>query len=233
MSVMLSHQHGTAQARFPTHRRQSSTPTAIEAARIPAVTALALHEFQKSHRRGQSLDQRPLHPQQFQAAPERLAPTNAAAYTTSHHLHYQPAAPDFSTLMTISMLAQQAQFPRGNHLQSIDHLDTSPAAPNTANAENGGLESESLRLALSRIQQEQQFRQSGLPYGGVQHALPSPTWRMRQQDNLAEFQHLASNGHHEVRRASIESNISQGTQPRAPVFRSNDSKCSQIRAKPP
>ena len=236
---MLSHQQGggTTQEEYRKHRRQTSTPTTVEAFRIPTAPAPALQEFQKTHRRGQSLDQRPLRARQSQTTPGRLAPTNATvAYTTPspHHLqyHHQDLAlqrvPDFSTLATLSVFAQDA-YPLNNDLQSISHLNnnakSSPSTtPNTARGGNTSIDHEPLQLSLNRIQQQQQPNSSDQSYASVQHALPGTPW-VCEQDGLTVVQHQARDSSHQVRRPSVESNVSQKVQPRTPVFWSNDSKC--------
>ena len=239
MSTVLSQSRGSAQDRHRKHRRQISTPTAIETAKSANLPAPALQQFHK-HRRGQSLDQRPLRARQFQSVPDQPTPsTNITAPYTTPQLQFQHLAhqivPDYSTLMNLSLLATPEAFPQNdlqpiiignnNHNNTKDtHPLTTTITPNTVATDNGKFESEALQLALSRIQQ-QQLIESNLSYNNIQHHLNNnTTWGLTDS---AAIQHQASNAPSDIRSSSVESDVNQKLQqPCTPVFRSNDSKTS-------
>ncbi|KAL4800619.1 hypothetical protein BDV19DRAFT_375808 [Aspergillus venezuelensis] len=91
---MMSNPHSHLQGRHRQHRRQISTPSALDAAKPPSLPPQALHRYH-AHRRGQSLDQRAVQAQRPQLVQDasitnQTAPQQAMPYPTT-----VPLMPDF------------------------------------------------------------------------------------------------------------------------------------------
>ncbi|KAL4810548.1 hypothetical protein BDV18DRAFT_58869 [Aspergillus unguis] len=95
---MLSNPHSTLHGRHRQHRRQISTPSALDAAKPPSLRPQALHRIH-AHRRGQSLDQRAVQAQvqrsqlvQDASITNQTAPQHPMSY--SHNQTLMPMMPD-------------------------------------------------------------------------------------------------------------------------------------------
>ncbi|BDD56983.1 Metallothionein expression activator [Monascus purpureus] len=219
---MLSHPRSSLQDRHRRHRRQISTPTLLEAGKVPNLPTPALQRFQ-THRRGQSLDQRSPCAKQFQAARNgvdsatRIA-TNGTVY---HHpqmfqelqQQHQQQVPDsqlpvlqHSTRM--ALIAESQAFSQED-LQALAHRSDKNAcmSPHIVQVGSNFSEVQSLKLALDRIQQQQ------FSCGNVvdRQSLDNGSWSYYQQNNLAALQQQASD-------------ISKVQQPRTPALQTNDRK---------
>ncbi|KAL2014237.1 hypothetical protein VTN00DRAFT_1762 [Thermoascus crustaceus] len=75
---MLAHANDDAQKRQRQHRRQNSTPTAVEGSRVSKPSAPSMHRY-AMHRRGLSLDQQAFDHQRYQSA-QALSTANPALY---------------------------------------------------------------------------------------------------------------------------------------------------------
>lgn len=223
---MLSHPRSSLQERHRRHRRQISTPTLLEAGRVPNLPTPALQRFQ-THRRGQSLDQRSPCAKQFQAAQNGIdsATQIATNGTVYHHpqmlqelrRQHQQQVPDsqlpvpqHSTRM--ALIAESQAFSQED-LQALAHRSDKNGpnmacmSPHIVQVGNNFSEVQPLKLALDRIQQQQ------FSCGNVvdRQSLDNGSWGFYQRNNLAALQQQASD-------------ISKVQQPRTPALQTNDRK---------
>ncbi|OGM41376.1 C2H2 transcription factor (Swi5) [Aspergillus bombycis] len=198
---MLSNPHRNLQERHRQHRRQISTPSALDAAKVPSLPAQAMHRYH-AHRRGQSLDQRSLHMQRSQTVQDgNLLNTNAAGPLVMQQQHYARST-------------QPTPMPMMPECQTFSHeeLQTQPSMgymnPAYAKAETPGLESRPMSLHLNLIQQ-QQLQQAQLMENGA--------WDFYPHDNLTTgLPHQANAIPADLRRLSVQSDVSPAQRPHTP-----------------
>ncbi|GIJ87741.1 metallothionein expression activator [Aspergillus pseudoviridinutans] len=134
---MLANPHSNLHERYRQHRRQISTPNALEAAKVPTLPAQALQRI-NAHRRGQSLDQRPLHVQRPRPMHDgAVSITNATATQQAQILAGGAHHPRFS---------QSAHFPQHSspmpvmpECPSLTSEDLQALSNSTSNANHPGM----------------------------------------------------------------------------------------------
>ncbi|KAI9371168.1 hypothetical protein BJX61DRAFT_42497 [Aspergillus egyptiacus] len=200
---MLSNPHTTPlQGRHRQHRRQISTPSALDAAKPPSLPQQALHRFH-AHRRGQSLDQRAVQAQRPQlvhdvsttnpTASQYQLPSFAPNSTT-------PLVPDCQTLGRDDLQALSSgtfQSP-----QNLPYLNTSFVKANDSPA--------NYQLNLIQQQQQQQLHNVKLGCNNrlEEQLLDNGAWDMYNPDLASSFQPNASATKVDMRRYSAQSSSS-------------------------
>ncbi|KAE8161091.1 hypothetical protein BDV40DRAFT_197804 [Aspergillus tamarii] len=198
---MLSNPHRNLQERHRQHRRQISTPSALDAAKVPSLPAQAMHRYY-AHRRGQSLDQRSLHMQRSQTVQDgNLLNTNVTGPLVMQQQHYARSA-------------QPTPMPMMPECQTFSHeeLQTQPSmgymSPAFAKAETPALESRPMNPHLNLIQQ-QQLQQAQL--------MENSAWNFYPHDNLPTgLPHQANAVPADMRRLSVQSDVSPAQRPHTP-----------------
>ncbi|KAB8232829.1 Metallothionein expression activator [Aspergillus alliaceus] len=204
---MLSNPHRNLQERQRQHRRQISTPSALDAAKVPSLPAQAMHRY-RAHRRGQSLDQRSLHIQQSQPVQD------------GNITHTNLAVPQQSQLLggvqeqQYTRSAQPTSLPMMPECQAFSHENLQPQPgmgymnPAFAKIETSGLESRPMNLHLNLIQQ-QQLQQAQL--------LDNGAWDFYTHENLTTaFSPQANVMPADMRRLSVQSDASPARGPHTP-----------------
>ncbi|OJJ51598.1 hypothetical protein ASPZODRAFT_423773 [Penicilliopsis zonata CBS 506.65] len=227
--MMLANPHSTLHERHRQHRRQISTPSALEAAKAPSLPGPVLQRY-NAHRRGQSLDSRSLPPQLLKTVKDGALPsnTNQMLYqqpqqvlreAQQQRLKHQPVPAQMQKPSTMLYIADRQLF-NGNDLRaSTNHYsnENDPTLaclkPKVASPNSSGSTNQPLRLALERMDQQRNNSQ----FYTTHHA--SQAW---MQDNMAAFPQQA--GLRRLSVQSIQSDISPRTsRPQTPTKQMNTS----------
>lgn len=220
---MLANPHSNLHERYRQHRRQISTPNALEAAKVPTLPAQALQRI-NAHRRGQSLDQRPLHD-------GTVSITNATATQQHQILAGGEQHPQFS---------QSAHFPQHSspmpvmpECPSLTSEDLQALSNSTSNANHPGMAymnssfiamgNPSLGLRpmdnnLNLMQQQQQQNAHVSCVNSLEgQILDNGAWNFYQQGQLpttlrSQVNNLSADG----RRQSVQSDITPSQRPHTP-----------------
>ncbi|KAE8145142.1 hypothetical protein BDV25DRAFT_165295 [Aspergillus avenaceus] len=205
---MISRPQRNLQERHRQHRRQISTPSALDAAKVPSLPSQAMHRYH-AHRRGQSLDQRSLPVHRPQAISDgNLVNTNIAGPHQSQHMlqgmqQQQFPHPGPTTLMPMMPECQTFSQQNLQAQPSMGYMD-----PAFAKIDNSGLESRPVNLHLNLIQQ-QQLQQAQL--------LDNGAWNVYPHDNLTTaIPHPANAVPADMRRLSVQSDASPAQRPHTP-----------------
>lgn len=237
---MLSHQRGSLQTRQRQHRRQLSTPTTLEAGKVPALPAPALQRFQ-AHRRGQSLDQRSLHarrPQPGPHGPDMAVPhgTNGAVFQQPQRLMVhgtqcqQPIHDGHLSVPPHPSPISEPQAFTQDDMHAITHQNNvgNDSSINPIGGVGNASEVQPLRLALSRVQQQQLMESTTTsPYDNDTDSrhFNSENWGSFQQGFPIAIQQQADDFPTKSRRFSVQSDVRpQIHQPCTPIIQTNDSK---------
>ncbi|KAL4873526.1 hypothetical protein BDV12DRAFT_208494 [Aspergillus spectabilis] len=209
---MLSNPHGTLHGRHRQHRRQISTPSALDAAKIPSLPPQAMHRYH-AHRRGQSLDQRAVQAQRPQLVQD-------ASYTNQTVPQYQSLT--FASKSTLVPMIPDCQVFGQEDLQALvsttaqnlPYLNTNFVKDNDPARDN-----RPLNYHLNLIQQQQQqLHNANL---GCNTALEGPllengSWHIYRTDLASSIQHNTNTAPIDMRRHSIQSNASSSYRPHTP-----------------
>ena len=222
---MMSNPHGSyLQERHRQHRRQISTPTALEAAKAPTLPGPALQRIH-AHRRGQSLDQRA-----FQMQDGKLPVTNQAAVQQQpqsvlrelqqqrlarqghqvfplQHSASMPFVPECQTLSQedLQMLASQG----GNeNQQNMAYMN-----PNFTKLPNHPMGAQpTINANFNLMQQQQQLlRSQSFPNNNAQ-MVNDGAWDVYHQDNMSAFPPQTNMIPADMRRLSVQSDAAPNTQ---------------------
>ncbi|OJJ39258.1 hypothetical protein ASPWEDRAFT_49291 [Aspergillus wentii DTO 134E9] len=231
---MMSNPHSNFHERHRQHRRQISTPSAIEAAKAPNLPAPALKRFH-AHRRGQSLDHRSLQMQPQSVQDGTFSFTNAAVHQQPQHFlreaqrqqfsrQTHPAFPQHMTPMSLMSGCQALSQEDLQALTNRNGNDTThpnnmafmnPAMMNVGNQNFGGHQPTSVTLNMI-----QQHRNANLPGNNAidRPFLDNHIWDAYQQDNMAMPQQQTNGITAEMRRMSAQSDIgpSRAQRPHTP-----------------
>ncbi|KAF7596426.1 Metallothionein expression activator [Aspergillus hancockii] len=196
------------QERHRQHRRQISTPSALDAAKVPSLPAQVMHRYH-AHRRGQSLDQRSLHAQRSQTVHDgNLVNTNVAGPQQMQTM--LGGAPQQQFIRS----AQPTPMPVMPECQTFSHeeLQAQPSMgymnPAFTKIETQGLETRPMNLHLNLIQQ-QQLQQAQL--------LENSAWEFYPHDNLTAALPPQPNAiPADMRRLSVQSDVSPAQRPHTP-----------------
>ncbi|KAL3475052.1 hypothetical protein BJX99DRAFT_167728 [Aspergillus californicus] len=201
---MLSNPHSTLHGRHRQHRRQISTPSALDAAKPPSLPPQALHRFH-AHRRGQSLDQRAVQAQQPQFVHDASI-TNQIA-PQQQHVSFAPT----STLVPDCQAFGQVDLQAFNDYQN----NLSYVNPSFVKAEDQNRDNRPINYHLNLIQQQQhQLHNSKLGCNNVLEGqlLDNGAW-----DIATSHQQSANTIPIDMRRHSVHSKASSSYHPRTPT----------------
>ncbi|KAL1964065.1 hypothetical protein VTN77DRAFT_7483 [Rasamsonia byssochlamydoides] len=205
---MLASPTSDVQRRHRLHRRQNSTPVALEAAKIPSLPAQSMHRY-AVHRRGMSLDQRVANLQSGQL-PQEAGESISNAGIYQERLTRQGHPFDQSNI-SLSSSAEYQSFSQDG-LDGFTNLSSSENLSNNAcmgldafSAESQNSRNQQLQAALGHIQQQQQ----SMPYGsGLNHHYVNDTaWDSYLIENSAlpqTFDKMVPGG---IRRMSVQSDL--------------------------
>ncbi|KAL3461256.1 hypothetical protein BJX64DRAFT_162163 [Aspergillus heterothallicus] len=204
---MLSNPHSTLQGRHQRHRRQISTPSALDAAKPPCLPPQAMHRYH-AHRRGQSLDQRAVQAQRPQPVQD--------ASITNQQLSFSPSSALLSGIPNcqsdfLSMTTSGYQNP-----QSMPFMN-----PNFVKADDQSRDNRPVNYHLNLIQQQQQQLHSAkLSCGSTLESQLFDTnngcWDIYKSDLAPSIQHAAKTTYLDMRRHSIQSSESSSYRPNTP-----------------
>lgn len=244
---MLSNPHGShLQGRQRQHRRQISTPTALEAAKVPSLPAPALQRI-NAHRRGQSLDQ-----MAFQMQPQRPPPmqdgsfpaTNKTAPQSPTTQRHQPqsALREVQQQRLAQMLPHNStSVPFMADYQALSQGDLHNSTENQANvaymnpslgAYGHAMEAQPMNTNLNLMQQQQQLllRSQTFPGGNNAQMVDNCAWNMYQQDNLSTISQQPNTIPPDMRRVSVQSDVSPNSQrPHTPTHNDTRKAHSKMR----
>ncbi|KAL4923523.1 putative C2H2 transcription factor (Swi5) [Aspergillus undulatus] len=202
---MMSNPHSHLQGRHRQHRRQISTPSALDAAKPPSLPPQALHRYH-AHRRGQSLDQRAVQAAQRSQLVQDASITNQTA-------PQQPGS--FSS--PVPLMPDYQVFDQDD-LQALNNVNySSPQSPlNTNFVQTDG---RPVNYHLNLIQQQQQKLHSnklgrGNTFDG--QLLDNASWNMFKPDLAFSFQQNTNTASLDMRRHSVQSNPSTSYRPHSP-----------------
>ncbi|KAL2831073.1 hypothetical protein BDW59DRAFT_169824 [Aspergillus cavernicola] len=213
---MLSNSHSTLHGRHRQHRRQISTPSALDAAKPPSLLPQALHRIH-AHRRGQSLDQRAVQAQRPQLVQDASI-TNPTA-PQHHHVSFAP------TSSLVPLMPDCQAFGQGD-LQALGHgnyqnpqhlpyLNT-----NFVKADDPNQDSRPVNYHLNLIQQQQQQLHSaklGCNNTLESQLLDNGAWDIYKPSLASSLQQSANATSIDMRRHSIQSNASSSYHPPTPT----------------
>ncbi|KAL4906743.1 hypothetical protein BDW74DRAFT_126819 [Aspergillus multicolor] len=193
---MLSNPQSTLHGRHRQHRRQISTPSALDAAKPPSLPPQALHRYH-AHRRGQSLDQRAV-----QAQAQRSQLVQDASITNQTAPHFAPNLP-------LAPLMPDCQVFGQDDLQALSHPNYTPQDlpylnTNFVKADDRARDPRPVNYHLNLIQQQQQQLNGQLLESQLLDSASWPATSSLQQTTV------------DMRRHSVHSNPSSSYRPHAP-----------------
>ncbi|KAL2794288.1 hypothetical protein BJX66DRAFT_200414 [Aspergillus keveii] len=196
---MLSNPHSTLHGRHQRHRRQISTPSALDAAKPPSLPPQAMHRYH-AHRRGQSLDQRAVQVQRPQPMQD--------ASITNQQLSFSPTStlvPGFSDCQSDILGITTGSF---QNPQSMPFMN-----PNFVNADDQIRDNGPVNYHLNLIQQQQQQLHNAKLV--CSSTLEGPLldsnngcWETYHSDLAPSLQRTAKPAPLDLRRHSVHSNAS-------------------------
>ncbi|KAJ9311567.1 transcriptional regulator family: C2H2 zinc finger [Paecilomyces variotii] len=204
---------GNLHTRYRQHRRQNSTPTAMEAMKTSSLSATAMHQY-ASHRRGLSLDQRSQEHQRYQCPEDALS--NPNMYQHPQHVLREAQQ---QRLTRPSPSYQAMPMSSSSEYQSFSQEDLQALTNHRSNenqfSENACMSPDVFTLDFQKMgtmplkgdfghfQQQQSFAKSGMPYGQF---LDNSSWRYFSNENMAAMPERSGISDHE-RRMSVQSDI--------------------------
>ncbi|KAL2866975.1 putative C2H2 transcription factor (Swi5) [Aspergillus lucknowensis] len=206
---MLSNSQSTLHGRHQRHRRQISTPSALDAAKPQSLPSQAMHRYH-AHRRGQSLDQRAVQAQRPQ--PKR------DASATNQQLSFSPTSTLASTMPEIQLRQHDIQALNRGTYQDTQNMPL--IHPNFVKNEDQTRDSRPVNYHLNLIQQQQQqLHDAKLGYHGTLEGqiLDNSSWDICKPDLASSLQHVANTPPNDMRRHSIHSNESTSYEPQTPT----------------
>lgn len=217
--------------RYRQHRRQNSTPIAMEAMKVPSLSATAMHRY-ASHRRGLSLDQRNSEHQRYQRGPEDSMSTSNLYPHPQHVLReaqqqrltrpspsYQ-AMPMSSSAECQPFSQEDFQAFTNNHSNENRFPENACMSPDVFTLDFQKMGNLPLKADFGHIQQ-QPFTKSGMPYGQF---LENPNWRYFPNENMAAMSQGNGISDH-TRRLSVQSDLDPHSQrPSTPKKQISSSK---------
>ncbi|RJE19728.1 Transcription factor [Aspergillus sclerotialis] len=234
----------SGQQRHRQHRRQISTPTAHEAAKVPNIPAPAMQRYQ-AHRRGQSLDQRSVQAQRPITIQDGTFPTTNATVqqpqnflrdAQQHQFVQEGNAPFAQNSASMPMVLNQSF--NQNQLQALAALNgngnghgVTYIGPDFVVLGTKGLQAQQLSMALQNIQRQHVPVSSPSCESIPDRQLSNNgLWDSNQQCNFAVFpDHTNGIPRDDMRRPSVQSETSTHSQPpQTPVRQQNTRKFGNI-----
>ncbi|PYH40435.1 putative C2H2 transcription factor (Swi5) [Aspergillus saccharolyticus JOP 1030-1] len=218
---MLSAPHSNYQERHRQHRRQISTPSALDAVKPPTLPAQAMQRLH-AHRRGQSFDARAMRVQRSQSMQDGTMTTNLEV--PQHHPTMLAAAQDQRFLRVaqptfphhpahMPMMAECQAFPQEN-AQSFAARQSQGVPPNMPymNANFVKVEDQQPMNISINLMAQHQLQDTKLPCQASLEGqiLDNGAWDVYQQNNIAAaFQQQQANAMTlDVRRLSAAPTVS-------------------------
>lgn len=233
---MLANPQRNLHERHRQHRRQISTPSALEAAKAPSLPAQALHRYH-AHRRGQSFDQRSLPVQRPQAMRDGSLATNVNVTgpqqpahmiaDQQHQLYMRAAQSPFSQLPVTMPMVPECQDLCEEDMRVLTNRDVREgqasmgyaATPNMMKLESQSLDGRPMGTDFHFIQQQSKVSCNN-PLDS--QLLENGTWNLYSNDNLhAAFTSQANPVPADMRRPSMQSDVQIPQQPRTPKHPTN------------
>ncbi|PYH93295.1 C2H2 transcription factor Swi5 [Aspergillus ellipticus CBS 707.79] len=228
--MMSSNAHGNLHERHRQHRRQISTPSALDALKVPSLPAQAMHRYH-AHRRGQSFDNRSLRVQRSQSMQDgTIYPTNLPVpqqpqnmLGESQQQHYLCVAqPPFPQQPAPMPVMPECQTFNPEELQTFDTRIGQESQPTMAymnanfiKGEHQGIGSQQMSMHYN-IMEQQQLQNSKVPALEGQ-ILENAAWDMYQQNHTAaSFPHQTNPIASDARKLSVQSDVSPSQQPHTP-----------------
>lgn len=210
---MLSNQNSHLQGRHRQHRRQISTPSALDAAKPPSLPPQALHRFH-AHRRGQSLDQRAV-----QAQRSQLVQDASITNQTAPQHHFNTPNPTLVPFMPdCQVFGQDDLQALGNanyqNPQNLPYLNA-----NFVKTDDQTRDGRPVNYQLNLIQQQQQqLHNAKLGCNNTLEAqLPdNGSWDMYNPNLASSLQQSTNQPTLDMRRHSIQSNATSSYRPQTP-----------------
>ncbi|KAL4884832.1 hypothetical protein BJY04DRAFT_182146 [Aspergillus karnatakaensis] len=209
---MLSNPHSSLHGRHRQHRRQISTPNALDAVKPPSLLPQAMHRYH-AHRRGQSLDQRAVQAQRPQLVQD-------ASYTNQ-------TAPQYllnSNSTLVSMMPDCQVFGQED-LQALTNADyqASQNLPylntNFVKANDQARENRPQNYHFNLIQQQQQQLHNaklGCTTALENQLIDNASWDMYGPELAPSIQHHSNATSIDMRRHSMQSNASSSYRQHTP-----------------
>ncbi|KAL4773784.1 hypothetical protein BDW60DRAFT_215684 [Aspergillus nidulans var. acristatus] len=205
---MLSNPQSTLHGRHRQHRRQISTPSALDAAKPPGLSPQALQRYH-AHRRGQSLDQRAVQAQiQRQQLVQDASSTNQTAPQFAPNSTLVPLMPDTQILGQDDMQAPSHANYQTPH--SLPYLHT-----NFVKADDQARDARPVNHHLNLIQQQQQQLHNAKLNCHDTHdgqLLDNDAWDTYKPGIVSSLQQTTT----DMRRHSVHSNPSNSYHPHTP-----------------
>ncbi|KAL4786205.1 hypothetical protein BJX76DRAFT_137310 [Aspergillus varians] len=211
---MLSNPHSHLNGRHRQHRRQISTPSALDAAKPAILPPQALHRYH-AHRRGQSLDQRAVQAQRPQLVQDASITNQTApqqqSFSFSPNPNFVPLMPDCQVFGQDDLQAfsnANYQSPHG-----LPYLNT-----NLVKADDQTLDSRPVNYHLNLIQQQQQLHNAKLGCNNTLEGqlLDNGSWDIYKPDLASSLQQSTNATSLDMRRHSIQSNPCSSYRPHTP-----------------
>ncbi|GJP91405.1 metallothionein expression activator [Aspergillus niger] len=213
---MLSTAHSNLHERHRQHRRQISTPSALDAVKAPSLPAQAMHRYH-AHRRGQSFDNRALRVQRSQSMQDGTNHTTNSTVPQQHHSNMlgdsqhqrylcvaQPSFPQQSAPMP--MIPDCFTPEEVQNLQSHNGQDSQPSmaylnAPFAKDVPHMNMQFD--------LMQQQQMHSAKVPCG-------SGTEGQFFETGLWDFYQPTFPPHADVRKLSVQSDATPSQHPHTP-----------------
>lgn len=243
--AMVSHtrNHSGQEERQRQHRRQISTPSGLEAAKAPKLPTPAMQRHQ-AHRRGQSLDQRPILAKPTKSIPDETFPTtNASVYEQPQIRMREAQCQQFAQQRNYSVPQDSSSMPFMPQCQSLSQEElqaltngivnqNGPNVPytsfNLAMLGNPGLEGQPTNVNLNHMVQ----RNSNPTIGGPvsRHTFNNVHWDASNQPEFATFQQTTGT-QMGMRRPSVQSDSARSQPPHTPRKQGNTCESGNVPAK--
>jgi regulatory protein SWI5 len=219
------------------HRRQTSTPSTLEATKVSKPPAQAVQRYH-AHRRGQSLDQRPtsiqdgafpttnaaVQPRTFLRRAQHHQFAQQGNPPASHNSNPIPFTPHFQGFSQ-DQLKALANFNVGQGGSNINYV-----GPNVVFLGTQGVEGQPSNNAFDKLQQQHVPNSNPVCDNAIDRQfLHNGPFDIYDQSNFAEFQQQANGIPGDMRRLSAQSGVSAQSQPpRTPTHQRNPRKFNDI-----
>lgn len=239
---MMSSTHGgQLQGRQRQHRRQISTPTALDAPKAPSLPAQALQRI-NAHRRGQSLDQRgvrmqqrqqPMHTNQTAAQQQPqgvLREVQQQRLARQGHQVFPQHVTPMSLMSDCQTLSQDDLQLLSNQNTHENQHGVAYGNPTIDKFGNQMMGAQQTNVSFNMMHQQQEvLRNQNLPGNNLQ-MVDNCAWDMYQQENMGSFPPQANMIPEHMRRLSAQSDVGSNAQhPHTPAH-SNTRKNNRSRA---
>lgn len=240
--AMMSSTHGgQLQGRQRQHRRQISTPTALDAPKAPSLPAQALQRI-NAHRRGQSLDQRgvrmqqrqqPMHTNQTAAQQQPqgvLREVQQQRLARQGHQVFPQHVTPMSLMSDCQTLSQDDLQLLSNQNTHENQHGVAYGNPTIDKFGNQMMGAQQTNVSFNMMHQQQEvLRNQNLPGNNLQ-MVDNCAWDMYQQENMGSFPPQANMIPEHMRRLSAQSDVGSNAQhPHTPAH-SNTRKNNRSRA---